>query len=164
MQGNYFVDEVTYQPDPYIGLLNGDLTMIEEMISDSLPPRQARFLFDGITHLISSILIGNIKHLKNVNQYGVKRLLSNILSLQQNLISFSALHEKDLDRAKKYFSLLQLTGPGILEFMERNPGLFSYEEYKAVLDLLYNDLSPLPKTEGEESQSRLKEYFVSHRF
>ncbi|KAJ3373709.1 hypothetical protein HDU91_006038 [Kappamyces sp. JEL0680] len=163
-EGSYFTDEDLFEPDPYIGLLNSDLTMMEEMISDALPPRLARFLFDGITQLMSAILISNVKHLRQVNANGVNRLLSNVVALHQNLISFTALYDKDLDKAKKYFSLLKMTGPQILVFLEKNPGLFTFEEYRALLDLLYNDASTLDKTEGKQTQFRLKEYFVSHRF
>ena len=44
------------EPDPYIGLLNTDLTEMEEIIANSLPPRQARFIFDGITGLMCTVL------------------------------------------------------------------------------------------------------------
>ena len=133
------------------------------MISTALPPRQARFIFDGITHLMSTILIQNVRHLKQVTPNGVKRLLSNILSLQQNLISFTALFEKDLQKAQKYFGLLELTGPETMTFLNKNPGLFTFEEYKVVIDLLYSDGSPLDKNEGKQTHFSLKEYFISHR-
>lgn len=110
-EGNYSSEEENSEPDPYIGLLNNDLTIMEEIISESLPPRQARFLFDGITELMSTVLISNVRTLRQISGNGVNRLLSNILALQQNLISFTTLYENHLDRAKKYLSLLQLEGP-----------------------------------------------------
>ena len=108
-EGNYNSEEDHPEPDPYIGLLNTDLTMMEEMISESLPPRLSRFLFDGITQLMTAVLISNTKTLKMVNACGIERLLSNVLSLQQNLISFTSIHENELEKCKKFFLLFNKT-------------------------------------------------------
>jgi exocyst complex component 4 len=104
-EGNYNSEEEHPEPDPYIGLLNTDLTMMEEMISESLPPRLSRFVFDGITQLMSAVLISNTKSLKVVNAFGIERLLSNVLSLQQNLISFTSIYENELEKCKKFYLL-----------------------------------------------------------
>jgi exocyst complex component 4 len=73
LQGNYVTEELHAEPDPYISLLNTDLTEMEEIISNSLPPRYARFVFDGITGLMSSVLIHNIRQLRQVTLSGVDR-------------------------------------------------------------------------------------------
>lgn len=109
-EGNYCQDKDDSEPDPYIGLLNTDLTVMEEMISEALAPRKARFLFDGITQLMTSVLISNLKQIKQINIHGVNRLVSNVHSLQQNLISFTVVFDKDLEKAKKYFTLLAYSG------------------------------------------------------
>jgi exocyst complex component 4 len=104
-EGNYNSEEENPEPDPYAGLLNNDLTLMEEMISAALPPRLSRFLFDGITQLMTAVLISNTKTLKVVNASGIERLLGNVLSLQQNLISFTSIHENDLEKCKKFYLL-----------------------------------------------------------
>ena len=99
--------------------------------------------------------------------------MSNVVSLQQNLISFTSLYEreKDLDKCKKYIGLLHMTGPSIMSFLtnSKNSGLFAYEEYKSVIELLYNDdamvaARKLDRNEGKETLFNLKDYFVNHRF
>jgi hypothetical protein len=117
-----------------------------------------------------------------------------VVSLQQNLLSFSSIHkterEIDLDKCKKYLQLFKWNGPTILQFLSKNQGLFTYEEYKSAIELIYQDQSPLaikmknsahpdpagtttPASqiaqdsdfvkEGKGTLLLLKDYFISHR-
>jgi hypothetical protein len=79
--------------------------------------------------------------------------------------------EKDLEKCKKYIGLFYLTGPGIMAYLTnpKNNGLFTYEEYKSVIELMYNDdimvaARKLDRVEGKETLFNLKDYFVNHRF
>ncbi|KAJ2992926.1 hypothetical protein HDV02_002743 [Globomyces sp. JEL0801] len=120
--GNHNPDELIMEPDPYIGLLNSDLTAVEELISEAISPRKTgyydhcfvyiyRFLFEGITQLMTHVLLMNLKLIREINMNGVVRLVSNVQALEQNFISFNTLYTNDLDRAKKYFQLLGMDGP-----------------------------------------------------
>jgi exocyst complex component 4 len=154
-EGNYFAEEEQLDPDPYIGLLNTELTQIEEMIMDALPPREAKFVFDGLTQCMASVLIINLRHLKQINGNGITRLLNNVHSLQQNLIGFSLVQDQHLDKARKYFECLAMNEEEMMEFVQKSHGLFTFEEYKAIL-----------KLKNQESASiaqKLKEYFITHR-
>ena len=73
LKGNYVGEEDNPEPDPYIGLLNTDLTEMEEIITNSISPRKARFIFDGITGLISTVLIHNIRQLRQLSLCGIER-------------------------------------------------------------------------------------------
>ena len=42
LQGSYVVEDSATDPDPYIGILNQDLTMIEETITLSLTPNRSK--------------------------------------------------------------------------------------------------------------------------
>ncbi|KAJ3272681.1 von Willebrand factor A domain-containing protein 8 [Terramyces sp. JEL0728] len=117
-EGNYCLEEEYFEPDPYIGLLNTDLTTIEEMIVEALPMRKA---------------------------------------------SFTALYEKDLSKVRNYFQLLALSGQELLLFVETNVGMFTYEEYQVILELIYCDANGRDPKELSEIKAKLKEYFVSHR-
>ncbi|KAJ3283609.1 hypothetical protein HK104_010298, partial [Borealophlyctis nickersoniae] len=167
--GNYFLEDESYEPDPYIGLLNHDLTTIEETMSSILPERRTRFLFDGLAHLITHILIFNLKHIKRVNTPGVSKLVRNVQSLQQNLTNIASVHEKRLERARWYFELLGLSGEDLIRYMETTPGRFTFDEYKVVLDLLFYDaLSDEASSQPQrkvyaECLRRMKDYFVRHR-
>ena len=123
--------------------------------------------------------------------------MSNVISLQQNLISFSSIHikerENDLEKCKKYLQLLKWNGPMVLEFLSKNQGIFTFEEYKSAIELIYQSNSPLAKQrsntalnkipndtavavtgtsavqenafvkEGKETLFLLKDYFINHR-
>lgn len=69
-----------------------------------------RFIFDGLSTLMSYILVGNLRHVKRINQNGIKKLLRNLHSLEQCLTNISTIKENGLDRGRKYFELLQLPG------------------------------------------------------
>jgi exocyst complex component 4 len=140
-----------------VGILNCDLTEFEEMCCQSLPPRKARFVFDGITHLMDTVFSNGVRMLKGVNMNGVKKLVSNVEAIQQNLIGFSSAEDCHLAQTKKYFELLKMNGNQIFEFINENKGLFSYDQYKLVVEL---------KFKGEEKAWILKSldnYFISNK-
>ena len=67
------------------------------------------FVFDGLSYLMESLLIANARHLRTVDDFGVKKMLRNILALQQNIktIAQESQHA-DFERAKRYYSLFTL--------------------------------------------------------
>ncbi|KAJ3037903.1 Exocyst complex component 4 [Rhizophlyctis rosea] len=167
-EGNYHLEDESFEPDPYIGLLNQDLTNMEEMLTSMLPETKIRFLFDGLAFLIANVLCANLRHIKRVNQHGVQKLIRNVLSLQQNLTNIAAVHDKRLDRAKTYYELLSLDAEGLLRFMEQSPGRFTYDEFKVVLDLAFVDALAGETTAAERKRyetylQRIKDWFVKHR-
>ncbi|KAJ3052048.1 hypothetical protein HK097_006960 [Rhizophlyctis rosea] len=166
-EGNYCLEDEVYEPNPYIGQLNQDLTNMEEVLTSMLPDRKIRFLFDGLALLIAHALCANLRHIKRVNHHGVQKLIRNVRSLQQNLTNVAVVHEKKLDRAKVYYELLDLKGEGLVSFMEQNPGRFTYDEYKVVLDLIFAD-ALASEASGERKKydaclQKMKDYFVKHR-
>ncbi|KAI8894398.1 Sec8 exocyst complex component-specific domain-containing protein [Globomyces pollinis-pini] len=161
--GNHNPDELIMEPDPYIGLLNSDLTAVEELISEAISPRKTGFLFEGITQLMTHVLLMNLKLIREINMNGVVRLVSNVQALEQNFISFNTLYTNDLDRAKKYFQLLGMDGPEVINFLEDNVGLFTFEEYKGILRLVYCDSNGRDKNAKVEVEKQLDDYFIKHR-
>ena len=113
-----------------------------------------------------------------------------MISLQQNLISFSSINEKDrerdLEKCKKYLYLFKMNGSMILEYLSKNEGIFTFEEYKSVVEMIYQSGSNLVNScddvktasddvknestkdsefekEGKKILLMLKEYFITHR-
>ncbi len=148
-------------------MLNADLCSFEESLSNSVPPRIQRFLFDGIAQLISHVLQTNMPYIRRLNRNGVVRLIRNVHSLQQNLTNLSSIDDTNLSRILTFTELALLTGPELLEYVAREKGKFAFDEYKVVLDLIYLESN----TAGDEAevkifnecQQRLKAYFVSNR-
>ncbi|KAJ3012377.1 UNVERIFIED_CONTAM: hypothetical protein HDU68_001241 [Siphonaria sp. JEL0065] len=164
-EGSYYLENEPYEPDSYINSLNQDLIMIQETVTIALPLRKIRFLYDGLSYLIMHVLSVNLKYIKRINKFGVMKLLRNVESLQQSLTNISAVHEKGLDHVRKYFELLNISGYEMLQYMESHPGDFSFEEYKVVLDLIFQDVledASLPKKEYSDCLDGLKTFFVNH--
>ena len=156
-EGNYAPDEEQTDPDPYINILNTDLTEMEELICESLPPRKANFVFDNITKLIDKILLNGVRMLKQVNKNGVLKLVSNVESLQQNLIGFVLVQDNQLSKTKKYFKLMTMSGSEILNFMSINKGLFGFDDYKMVMELR------LEEPERSNTIQFMKDYFIQNK-
>ncbi|KAJ3011813.1 hypothetical protein HKX48_006633 [Thoreauomyces humboldtii] len=162
-EGSYHLDDEAQEPDPYIGLLNVDLSTIEEAMGAVLKPRRTRFIFDGLAYLIGGVLCSNMKHLKRVNGFGVGKLVRNVQSLQQNLTNITSVHFKNLDRAREYFELLNLNSDGLFDHLQRNAGRFNFDEYKVVLDILFKDAADdWKRKQYEDAVQKLKDWFVKH--
>ena len=59
---------------------------------------------------MEQMLIANAKHLRRPTAFGIKKVLRNILALQQVVKTLTDdVQESDFDRAKEYFSLFFLT-------------------------------------------------------
>ncbi|KAI9334954.1 Sec8 exocyst complex component-specific domain-containing protein [Obelidium mucronatum] len=164
-EGCYYLENEPYEPDSYINSLNQDLIMIQETVAAALPLRKIRFLYDGLSYLIMHVLSVNLKYVKRINKFGVSKLLRNVESLQQSLTNIAAVHEKGLDRVRKYFELLNISGHEMLQYMETHPGEFTFDEYKVVLDLIFQDVledTSLPKKEYSDCLEGLKTFFINH--
>lgn len=110
-EGSYHIEENDPDPDPYIDILNVDLSAFEELMVLSVSPRIQRFLFDGLAQLINHCLMANIQQIKRLNKNGVIRLSRNIQSLQQNLTHLSSIQDNNLSRVKLFVELAGFSAP-----------------------------------------------------
>ena len=115
---------------------------------------RVRFAFEGIGHLMQHLLISNARFIQAANAFGIKKMLRNMLALQQNIktIADDSISTQ-FDRAKRYYTLFLLTPPvrhikfaesgllmeakSIQEMLDavRKKQEFTFDEYKAILDL-----------------------------
>ena len=106
----------------------------------SLPPkeRKTRYIFEGVSHLISVIFIAAAEHIRKINSNGVKKMCRNIFNVGQTLNSrITGSRETSLDRAKQYYELLNQRPQEIIDgIIEKGPS-FSHEEYIVALNLLH---------------------------
>lgn len=85
LEGNYLVDESAAEPDPHVVDLNSDLASLDDVLTDGLSPEDHRFLFDGLSDLMDTMLIASVRKIRAMNRPGVSKMVRNILALQQNL-------------------------------------------------------------------------------
>lgn len=95
-------------PRPYRRKSNSKLIQCASLTE--LPLTFSRFVFVGLGHLMEHLLISNARHLRLVNQFGIKKVLRNILALQQSVKTLTN-EERNTDfrRAKEYYALFFLS-------------------------------------------------------
>ncbi|KAI0756775.1 Sec8 exocyst complex component-specific domain-containing protein [Daedaleopsis nitida] len=133
--GVYRIEREAGEPDPHIIDLNNELGNSDACLTSTLPDVERSFAFEGIGHLMQHLLISNARFIQTANTFGIKKMMRNMLALQQNIKTISDdSTSAQFDRAKRYYSLFLLKPPEMLD-MVRNKQEFTFDEYKAILDL-----------------------------
>ncbi|RCI02454.1 hypothetical protein CU098_009274 [Rhizopus stolonifer] len=149
--GNYHLEDESFEPDPYIITLNSDLMELDDCINASLPPRDELFAFDGLPGLIVHLLISEATYIKRLNKNGVQKMVRNILALQQNLSNFVPLSQCSvMQRAREYYQLFGLGSEGIIKSIQENGAKYTFDEYRVILGLIH-DISQEQDEEGKST-------------
>ncbi|KAK3729276.1 hypothetical protein QZH41_008516, partial [Actinostola sp. cb2023] len=156
-QPSYFCNMDAVDPDPSVLLLNKDLTLLEETATACLAPHKFRYLFEGLGHLVSSILISNITFIKKMNQNGIKKMCRNIFVLQQNLTNITMSREGDLDKARQYYELIYLNQDDILTVIVEQGAKYIEMEYTNILQLQARSMTVRDNAAIQQRLKRLKE-------
>jgi hypothetical protein len=89
--------------------LTTDLLSIEEVLSTSLTENKTRYIFEGVSHLVSRLLLDSVVNIRKINKNGVKKMCRNIFTIQHTLTSnITGSRESSLDGAKTFYELLTL--------------------------------------------------------
>ncbi|ETW86911.1 hypothetical protein HETIRDRAFT_377575 [Heterobasidion irregulare TC 32-1] len=133
--GNYRIHREVGEPDPHIIDLNIELGECDDIISTTLPPREQRFVFEGIGLLMEDLLISNARKMPFANALGIKKISRNMLALQQCIKTIARdSQDTEFERAKQYYALFSLNPAEMLDSI-RKKQVFTFDEYKAMLDL-----------------------------
>ncbi|KAE9408284.1 hypothetical protein BT96DRAFT_962930 [Gymnopus androsaceus JB14] len=159
MRGNYFLDGEAGEPDPHIIDLNNDLSECDNLISPNLPPIARQFIFSGLGQLMEHVLISSARYLRRPNIYGIRKILRNILALQQSVKTISVNSNENFDRAKRYFSLFFLTPSDMLNSIKQQQE-FSFDDYQIMLALQCGvvDLNPSDPRHSLATQATDRNY------
>ncbi|KAL0951436.1 hypothetical protein HGRIS_008128 [Hohenbuehelia grisea] len=133
--GNYQLDREATEPDANISDLNTELVQCEDIVSVHLPKKEQQFVFAGLGVLMEHLLVINGRHLRLANAFGIKKIMRNMLALQQNVKTI--MHDPkvvEFERAKQYYSLYFMSPPEMLESI-RKKTVFSFDEYQTMLNL-----------------------------
>lgn len=133
--GNYQIDHEVGEPDPYIVDLNTELSKIDECVLSTLLKEEQDFVFCGLEDLVEHLLVANARLIRSANNLGTTKVIRNILALQQGIRSVGGGRQgAQLERARLYYSLFYLGPQGLLDSV-RSKNVFSFDEYKVMLDL-----------------------------
>ena len=139
-----FVSNVDNQEvDQEVLEFNKDLALIDEQLNIYLQNYKLRYIFEGLSHLVSTILINNVVNLKKITDNGVKRMCKNIFSIQQQLTSITLNREVALDYCRQYYELfLNNKNPEDLLSSILEKGLtFASHEYVNAVHLMHRSLN-----------------------
>ncbi|XP_034661679.1 exocyst complex component 4 isoform X4 [Drosophila subobscura] len=113
------------EPDRQVQVLTKRLSEMDEAFSATLHPRKTRYIFEGLAHLASRILIQASNYLEHIDQITVQRMCRNSIALQQTLSNITASREVALDQAKNFYELLCMEPDEILNALLERGTKFS---------------------------------------
>lgn len=124
-------------PSNEITQLNRDLLAVEDALDSSLQPKKIQYVFEGVSHLVSAILISSAATIRRINNNGVKKMCRNIFAVQHTLTaSITGRRELALDRAKHFYELCNLTPKEILNSLVEKGAMFKELDYINIFQLL----------------------------
>lgn len=126
-------------PSNEIIQLNKDLLAVEDALDTSLQPRKIQYVFEGVSHLVSAILVSSAATIRRINTNGVKKMCRNIFAVQHTLTaSITGRRELALDQAKTYYELFNLGGPKeLLTSIVERGAVFRELDYMNALQLFH---------------------------
>ncbi|KAM6895488.1 exocyst complex component 4 [Xenentodon cancila] len=159
-QGNYAivanVESMDY--DPLVVKLNKDISAIEEVMGAALQQHKFQYIFEGLGHLISCILINGAQYFKRISESGIKKMCRNIFVLQQNLTNITMSREADLDFARQYYEMLYNTADELLNLVVDQGVRYTELEYINALSLLHRSQTGVGDSSTQNTRlQRLKE-------
>ncbi|KAK7064373.1 Sec8 exocyst complex component-specific domain-containing protein [Favolaschia claudopus] len=133
--GNYSIDREAGEPDPHVIDLNNELGECSDFATTCLPKPQRQFVFMGLSNLMEQLLIAGARHLRVPTAFGIKKILRNILALQQSIKSLTNDQQNsEFDKAKRYYSLFNVSPQEMLDSI-RKKQIFTFDEYQIMLNL-----------------------------
>ncbi|XP_029017580.1 exocyst complex component 4 isoform X1 [Betta splendens] len=159
-QGNYAivanVESMDY--DQLVVRLNKDISAIEEAMGAALQQHKFQYIFEGLGHLISCILINGAQYFKRISESGIKKMCRNIFVLQQNLTNITMSREADLDFARQYYEMLYNTADELLNLVVDQGVRYTELEYINALSLLHRSQTGVGDLSTQNTRlQRLKE-------
>ncbi|XP_051911425.1 exocyst complex component 4 [Hippocampus zosterae] len=159
-QGNYAivanVESMDY--DPLVVKLNKDISAIEEAMAAALQQHKFQYIFEGLGHLISCILINGAQYFKRISESGIKKMCRNIFVLQQNLTNITMSREADLDFARQYYEMLYNSADELLHLVVDQGVRYTELEYINALSLLHRSQTGVGDLSTQNTRlQRLKE-------
>lgn len=123
------------EPDRQVQVLTKRLSEMDEAFSATLHPRKTRYIFEGLAHLASRILIQASNYLEHIDQITVQRMCRNAIALQQTLSNITASREVALDQARHFYELLCMEPDEILNALLERGTQFSEMQLLNALQL-----------------------------
>jgi exocyst complex component 4 len=139
----FFLQEPSTQPHLCVVALNEKLLRLQDSLSESLSPVKIRYLYNGLAHLISTLLVKLMPEIHSFNDLGIDKMLRNVLALQQCLTAIGTDDEGYFERTREYYMLLTMDSNAVLHLASERRYAFEFGDYEAVVKRL--DVNPKKK-------------------
>lgn len=124
------------EADPRVEDLSRVLQQIDEALQTTLHPKKTKYVFEGLGHLISKILITSAQYIEKIDDSAIHRMCRNVFTLQQTLTNITMTRELALDYARQYFELFYETPDEIINTVLEHGPRFSELEYMNAFQLI----------------------------
>ncbi|KAK3914367.1 Exocyst complex component 4 [Frankliniella fusca] len=145
------------EPDPKVLELTRALTSCDEALTNILQPLKCRYVFEGLGHFMSKILMSVAQYIDKIDEGGIQKMCRNIFTLQQTLTNITMTREVALDHARHYYELFYLTPEEILSGVVEKGPQFSELEYMNAFQLVHRSYPDQDVTALNGYMSRLSD-------
>ncbi|CUM64310.1 uncharacterized protein PRCAT00001910001 [Priceomyces carsonii] len=139
-QNNWCLVTEPADSDLFIGQLSKDLFSLHNKLSMSLNEVEIQSIFVGFPELVDRLLIQGSEMIKKINSNGIKRIMLNILTLQQTIKNLMRNSEPvDFSRSSSYFNLFTMNEYTLLSTVKSEPDEFALGELYNLARLIYSE-------------------------
>ncbi|CAB3976804.1 Exocyst complex component 4 [Paramuricea clavata] len=156
-QTSYVCSVESVDADTLVIQMNKDLIALEDIVATSLAPHKFKYMFEGLGHMMSSLIISAAPNIKKINSNGVKKMSRNIFAIQQNLLNITQSREPDLDKARLYYDLLYKIPGDFLVVLVEQGAKYTDIEYENILNLYARSQAVIDKEANKQRLAKLKE-------
>lgn len=165
-QDNFVLPTEPADADQFVTLFNKELYYIGTKIHDILSIEENACVFSGLASFINKAFLQGSENIRIANGNGIKRILLNILTLQQMLRSVLRQQSSvDLSKASKYFEMFTVSEHQFMQKVAENREGFTKTEILNLLRLVYSEkltssnASSFNRTKYNELARKINEVF-----
>lgn len=163
---NFVLPTEPADADQFVTLFNKELYYIGTKIHDILTVEENQCVFLGLPEFINRAFLQGSDLITIANGNGIKKILLNILTLQQMLRSVLKQQSSiDLSKASRYFELFTLSEHAFLQRVAENKEKYTKSEVLNLLRLVYSEklalsnASSFNRTKFNELSRKINEVF-----
>ncbi|KAG7193862.1 uncharacterized protein KQ657_005060 [Scheffersomyces spartinae] len=125
--------------DQFISKLSKEIFHLDNKLSELGILNKEIDLYLGLSEILDVLMIKGSRLIKKINLFGIKRVLLNIISLQQ-LLRNSVLNPEavDFSRSSRYYEMFPINEHDLMQQMKTNEYGYDKEEYKNLARMIYS--------------------------
>lgn len=126
--------------DQFIGSFNREVYSIGTKIDEMLTPEESECVFLGLPAFLTKAFIQGSEMIEVANRNGIKKILLNVITLQQMLRSMTRHRETvDFSKATRYFELFTASEHVLLQKLTSSQDGYTRDEVLNLLRLIYSE-------------------------